>query len=169
MEARQSLQANPGSAPACVAVLFSGGKDSTYVACIVMQRDWDVRSLIAIRPAAEDSMLAHVPILHLTPLPADALSLLLLEEAAAMGQDGELATLRRTFSRADVDGIVVGAVAADYQHSRINRVADELGLNVYAPWWRHDTSRLLPEYLTSGLRIVFSRRWRFRCSLSTRQ
>ncbi len=139
-----------------VACLFSGGKDSTYAAYLAMQRGWEVASLLTIRPADPESMMFHVPNLHVTTLQAQAMGLTLLEETADPGEDGELDALRRMFRRADADGIVVGAIASDYQHSRVHRIAAETGLRVFAPLWRQDPERLVRDYLAAGLRIVFS-------------
>ena len=139
-----------------MACLFSGGKDSTYAAYVAMQRGWEIVSLLTIRPADPESMMFHVPNLALTSLLAEAMGLPLIEEAAEAGEDGELDALRRIFRRADAEAIVVGAIASDYQHSRVNRIAQEVGLRVFAPLWRHDPAALLLDYLAAGLRIVFS-------------
>src|SRR2546428_5460255 len=73
-----------------------------------------------------------------------------------MGEDGELAALQRIFRRVDADGVIVGAIASDYQHARVNRIADEVGLRVFAPLWRRDPRRLVYEYLEAGFDIAFS-------------
>ena len=139
-----------------VACLFSGGKDSTYAAYVAMQRGWEIASLLTVRPADPESMMFHTPNLAVTALQAEAIGAPLLEEAAAPSEEGELDALRRIFRRAEVDGIVVGAIASDYQASRVNRVAAQLGLRVFAPLWRQDPTRLVRDYLATGLRIVFS-------------
>ncbi len=139
-----------------VACLFSGGKDSTYAAYVAMQRGWDIAALLTIRPADPESMMFHVPNLALTKLQAEAMGLPHVEEAAAPGEAGELDALRRIFRRVDAEGIVVGAIASDYQHSRVSRIADELDLRVFAPLWRHDPTSLVRDYLAAGLKIVFS-------------
>jgi ABC transporter with metal-binding/Fe-S-binding domain ATP-binding protein len=139
-----------------VAALFSGGKDSTYAAYVAMQRGWDVTHLLSIFPEDRDSMLFHTPNLHLTPLQAEAMGTPFLQEASAPGEEGEMDALRRILRRIDVDGVVVGAIASDYQHERVNRVADEIGLRVFAPLWRHDPRRLVRDYLTARFDIAFS-------------
>ena len=139
-----------------VACLFSGGKDSTYAAYVAMQRGWEVTSLLTVRPADPASMMFHVPNLALTALQAEAMGLPRIEETAAPGEDGELEALRRIFRRANADGVVVGAIASDYQHSRVNRVAAETGVRVFAPLWRRDPEGLLHDYLAAGMRIVMS-------------
>lgn len=98
----------------------------------------------------------HVPNLSITTLQAEAMGLPLLEENARPGEEGELDALRRAFRRAGADGVVVGAIASDYQHSRVHRIAAEVGVRVFAPLWRQDPARLVHEYLAAGLRIVFS-------------
>lgn len=139
-----------------VACLFSGGKDSSYAAYVAIQRGWDLGSLITIRPEDPESMLFHVPNLNLTSLQARAMGLPLVEEHAAAGESGELDALRRVFDRLDVDGVVVGAIESDYQHSRVNRIANERGLRVFAPLWRHDPRHLVREYLRARMSIAFS-------------
>lgn len=139
-----------------VACLFSGGKDSTYAAYVAMQRGWEISSLLTIRPGDPESMMFHVPNLQLAALQAEAMGLPLLEEIAKPGEDGELDALRQIFRRADADGIVVGAIASDYQHSRVNRIAAETGLRVFAPLWRQDPEHLVHDYLAAGMRVVFS-------------
>jgi len=139
-----------------VAALFSGGKDSTYATYVASQRGWDVTHLLSILPEDRDSMLFHTPNLHITPLQAEAMGIPLVQETAQAGEEGELDALRRIFRRVPVDGVVVGALASDYQHQRVNRIADEMGLRVFAPLWRHDPRRLVRDYLAAGFEIVFS-------------
>src|SRR5436853_632318 len=141
-----------------IAALFSGGKDSTYAAYVAVQRGWELTHLLSVIPEDRDSMLFHVPNLSMTALLAQAMRRPLLTEVAKAGEVGELGALRRIFRRidVDVDGVVVGAIASDYQHDRVNRIAEEVGLRIFAPLWRHDPHRLLRDYLASGFEIVFS-------------
>lgn len=139
-----------------VAALFSGGKDSTYAAYAAVQRGWELSHLLSIFPEDQDSMLFHVPNLHLTPLLAEAIGATLITERSTQGEEGEMEALRRAMEAAEVDGLVVGAIASDYQYERVNRVADGMGLRVFAPLWRHDPRRLIRDYLEAGLEIVFS-------------
>lgn len=139
-----------------VAALFSGGKDSTYAVHVAQQRGWEVTHLIAIRPEDPDSMLYHVPNVHLTPLLAEAMGLPLVEEDAGVGEEAELAALRRAIRRTGAPGVLVGAIASDYQHRRVNRVGHELGVRVFAPLWRRRPEHLLADYLAAGMDIRFS-------------
>jgi diphthine-ammonia ligase len=136
--------------------LFSGGKDSTYAAYTAVQRGWDLTHLLSVFPEDRDSMMFHVPNLHLTAMLAEAMGRPLVTETAKSGEAAELDALRRLFQRIEVDGVVVGAIASDYQHDRVNRVADESGLRVFAPLWRHDPRRLIRDYLAADFQILFS-------------
>jgi diphthine-ammonia ligase len=139
-----------------VAALFSGGKDSTKAAYVAVQRGWELTHLLSVLPQDRESMLFHVPNVHMTKILAEAMGRPLVTEEAGRGEEGELDALRRMFQRVDVDGIIVGAIASDYQHERVNRVADEIGLRVFAPLWRRDPRQLIRDYLACGLEIVFS-------------
>lgn len=139
-----------------VATLFSGGKDSTHAVSIALQRGWDVSALITIRPSDPASMLYHVPNLHLTPLQAEAMGLPLITEAAGAGEAAELDALRRAIGRSGAEGVVVGAIASDYQHARVNRVANELGVRVFAPLWRRNPEHVLADYLAARWDVRFS-------------
>lgn len=139
-----------------LAALYSGGKDSTFALWAAQQRGWEVTHLVSILPEDPASMMYHVPNLDLVPLLAEALGIPLVREPAKAGEAAELDALRRALQGLPVDGLVVGAIASDYQHSRVNGVAHDLGLRVFAPLWRHDPRRLVHEYLEAGLRIVFS-------------
>jgi len=137
-----------------VAILFSGGKDSTYAVYIAQQMGWEVRYLVSIIPEAEDSYMYHVPNIHLVPLLSEALDIPLVQERAKAGEDEELKALKRALGNLDVDGIVTGAIASDYQHSRINRICHDLGLRVFSPLWRKDQGDLLRDYLRAGFSIM---------------
>lgn len=139
-----------------VAALFSGGKDSTYAVYVAQQRGWTVSHLLAIHPEDPESMLYHVPNLHATPLQAEALGIPLLEERAGTGEEAELEALRRILRRSGAGAVLVGAIASDYQHRRVNRVSHELGVRVFAPLWRRNPEHLLADYLAAGMDIRFS-------------
>ncbi len=139
-----------------VAALYSGGKDSTYAVYVAQQRGWDVGALVSILPEDPASMLYHVPDLHVVPLLAEAMGIPLVRERAGAGEGAELEALRRALTTIDVDAVVVGAIASDYQHSRVNGVAHDLGLRVFAPLWRLDQRRLLMEYIDAGIEAVFT-------------
>ncbi len=137
-----------------VASLFSGGKDSTYALYVAQQRGWEVSGLVTLVPEDPESRLYHVPNIHLTPLLSECLAIPLTQKAANLGEAGEIGALKAALDDLDVDGVITGAVASEYQKSRIDGVCHELGLRCFSPLWRRDQMGLLEDYLLAGFRIM---------------
>jgi len=139
-----------------VAALFSGGKDSTYALYVAQQRGWDVCSLVTIVPEDTESLLYHVPNIHLAPLLSECIGIPLTLGRACAGESGEVGGMEDALRDLAVDGIVTGAVASEYQKSRIDGVCQNLGLRCFSPLWRRNQAGLLDDYIAAGFRIIFS-------------
>lgn len=137
-----------------LAALFSGGKDSTYAAYIAQQMGWEVAHLVSIWPQ-EDSMMFHVPNIRWTRLGSEAMGIPLVTAQAGEGEAAELEALARALGGLNVDGVVTGAIASDYQWSRINGVCHDLGLRTFSPLWRKDQAMLVTDMLAAGYRAIF--------------
>lgn len=136
-----------------LAALYSGGKDSTYALYVAQQMGWEVAHLVSLWPR-QDSMMFHVPNIRWTRLGAEALGIPLVTAEAGEGEAAELEALRRVLSGLDIDGVVTGAIASDYQWSRINGVCHDLGLRTFSPLWRKDQAMLLADILAAGFRAI---------------
>lgn len=136
-----------------LAALYSGGKDSNYALYLAQLAGHEVVNLVTVHPE-EGSWMYHVPNIRWTGLQAQALGIPQVTERAGEGEERELEALSRALARTEVEGVVVGAVASDYQHARVNKVCDALGLWVHAPLWKKDPRRLLVEYMAAGFHIV---------------
>lgn len=138
-----------------VAALFSGGKDSTYALYIAEQRGWDVTYLVSIIPE-EHSMMFHYPNIELSWLLSHALALPLVTRRSKEGEEEELKVLKNALKEVEnIEGVVTGAVASDYQWSRINGVCEELGLKTFSPLWRKSGEMLLRDMLGADFEIMF--------------
>lgn len=135
-----------------LAALYSGGKDSTYALYLAQLQGHEVVHLLTLRPQ-EGSWMYQVPNVEWAALSARALGIPHREVRAGEGVEAELNALRGALEGLDVDGVVAGAVASDFQYTRIHGVCEELGLGAVSPLWRKDPSRLLDEYLEAGFRI----------------
>jgi ABC transporter with metal-binding/Fe-S-binding domain ATP-binding protein len=140
-----------------LAVLFSGGKDSTFALFVVQQRGWEVSHLVSIIPR-KDSPMFHHPNIHLTKRLGMALGIPVMARESNEGEVEELKTLRGILNDLrdgeNLDGVVTGAIASDYQWSRINGVCNELDLKVFSPLWRKDSKMLLSDMLEAGFEIM---------------
>jgi diphthine-ammonia ligase len=140
-----------------LAVLFSGGKDSTHAAYLMSQMGHEVVVLVSVVPADEHSWVFHTPNLRFLPQMADALGLPLVTERSSGEEASDLEALRRALGRVDVDGVVTGAIASDYQWDRINGVCQDLGLPTFSPLWRKDQGTLMEDMIAAGTTAVVVR------------
>jgi diphthine-ammonia ligase len=135
--------------------LISGGKDSSFVIHKAIQEGHVVTDLITIVPANEDSYMFHSANIHLTGLISEACGIPLTSVASSGEKEKELDDLKEALCRVKVDGVAVGAIASEYQASRVRRICDELGLSVYAPLWHNEPETFLREMIKCmDIRIV---------------
>ena len=138
-----------------VAVLYSGGKDSTYATWIAQHQGWDIATLISILPRNVESMMFHFPNVEWTKLQAQALE---LPHHSLEAKNDELFSLKEGLAQVKEDlginGVVTGAVASDYQKSRIDRLCEDLGLKSFAPLWHKDPRRLVEDLKSLGFKIM---------------
>jgi ABC transporter with metal-binding/Fe-S-binding domain ATP-binding protein len=148
--------------------LFSGGKDSSYALYLALERGLSVERLLTVHPS-DDSYMFHVPATDLASLAAESIDIPLVdvhpgdlgaESAVDAGAQGDAETERLAAALADLEeaidleGLVVGAVESEFQASRIEGLAADRGLDVFAPLWHRDPEALAEEMLAAGFEIV---------------
>ncbi|HET6405876.1 MAG TPA: diphthine--ammonia ligase [Candidatus Thermoplasmatota archaeon] len=126
-----------------VAALVSGGKDSVLALHCAQASGWDVTHVVTVRPGAEDSWMFHVPNTGLAPLLADALGLPLVAVETRGEKEAEVDDLERALAGLDVDGFVSGALASEYQRTRLERLGHRLGLRSFTPLWHKAPEEVL--------------------------
>jgi ABC transporter with metal-binding/Fe-S-binding domain ATP-binding protein len=137
-----------------VAALFSGGKDSTFAVYIAQQYGWTVNPLISLYPKTADSWMFHSLNIYLTELLAEAMRIPLLKKFTQGEKETELEDLQTLLQGLDVDGVISGAIASEYQRTRIERICDELGLKSFTPLWHKDQELLLRDQLRAGFHSI---------------
>lgn len=137
-----------------LASLYSGGKDSTYAAYIMEQRGHTVDQLVSVVPASKDSWVFHSHNLHLLPLMAEAMNKELVFGESSGDEGDDLQALHDLLFELDVDGVITGALASDYQWDRINGICKDLGLPTFSPLWRKEEKGLLKEMISAGLKVI---------------
>jgi diphthine-ammonia ligase len=138
-------------------VLFSGGKDSTYAAYLAM-KGHDVRCLVTLNPARDDSYMFHFPNLRWTALQAESMRVPQILVATAGEKEAELEDLSRALRMAkeehSIEAVFSGALASVYQKSRVDRVCSELGLRSIAPLWQIDPQTHLTNLVRDGFDTI---------------
>ncbi len=130
--------------------LFSGGKDSSYSIYLAMQQGFEITRLVTIYPKNEESYMYHIPQIERTEYQARAMEI--PRDVYRIGD--EMEELKKILEKYDVDAVVSGAIASNYQKTKIEEVCTDLGLLSYAPLWGKDQERILRDMLSAGLKIM---------------
>lgn len=140
-----------------LAALYSGGKDSTYSVLRAKELGHDIVCLIAMRPAADDSMLFHYPNSWVTKYLAEAMRLPLVTAKVGAKED-EMAALEGAVAQAkslyDIDGVVSGGIASRFQKDAFERVCARLRLQSIAPLWGVEPEKYLGELLARKFEVI---------------
>ncbi len=130
--------------------LYSGGKDSTYSVYLAMQQGHEIERLVVIYPKNRESYMYHIPMIDRTRYQAEAMGI--PRDVYHIGDSME--ELRGVLENYDVDAVVSGAIASNYQKTKIEEVCTDLGLISYAPLWGKDQEMILRDMLQAGMKIM---------------
>lgn len=140
-----------------VAVLFSGGKDSTMALYYALEAKEDVKYLLSMKSRNEESYMFHVPNIHLTDLLSEAFDIPIMSVETDGIKEEELEDLRHAFENLKslgVEAIYTGALYSQYQKSRIEKLCDEVGLVAVSPYWYVDELEYMRKIVALGFKIV---------------
>jgi len=137
-----------------VAALFSGGKDSVYSIYIAQQYGWDVTKLVTIISENKDSWMYHTLNIHLTEKQAESMNIPLVKKVTKGEKEKELDDLKETLKGLDIDGVISGALASEYQRTRIEKICYDLGIKSFAPFWHKNQEFILREQVNAGFKTI---------------
>ncbi len=136
-----------------VASLLSGGKDSLYATYIAFQYGWDVTHAVTVKPK-KLSWMYHTENVHLADFVADSMGIPLIQKYSDAEKEAELDDLKSALQSIDIDGVISGAIASEYQRTRIEKVCHELGIKSFTPLWHKNEEMLLNEMTEAGFEII---------------
>lgn len=150
-----------------VAVLATGGKDSALALRRVLNEGYEAKYLASMIPLREDSWMFHYPNIRLVDLFAEAVEIPLVKAETSGVKEREVEDLKRLIEKLDVEGIVSGAIASNYQKTRIDGICERLKLKSITPLWHESPLSILKEILDLGLEVIitgvyalgFTRKW----------
>ena len=139
-----------------VAALVSGGKDSVLALHVAQCHGWDVTHVVTVRSRAQDSYMFHVPNVDLAPLIADAVGAPLVTVETQGEKESEVADLEKALGALPIDGFVSGALASEYQRTRLEGVGHRLGLRSFTPLWHKPPMEVLRTVSGHGWDVRFA-------------
>jgi diphthine-ammonia ligase len=137
-----------------VAALFSGGKDSVFAVYIAQQFGWEISHLVTVHPEKPDSWMFHSINIHLTDLLATTINIPLVKRATKADKETELEDLKQLLQPLEINGVVSGAIASEYQRTRIEKICDELGIKSFTPLWHKNQELLLRDQIKAGFHTI---------------
>jgi diphthine-ammonia ligase len=166
-----------------VAILASGGKDSTYACWWAIMQGWQVEAMVTVHITSDDSMMFQLPNTSIAGLQAHSMGVPWLPILSDGRQEEEISDLENgikgltnvnyAFERIvldteviefpdnlllqlanlEIDALVVGALRSDYQKTRIERMCEKLGLISYCPLWHHNPEEHMHSLIDHGFDV----------------
>lgn len=141
-----------------LAVLFSGGKDSSLAAWIAKKEGHELGCLVSIVSKNVESYMFHIPSIDKVKIQAEVMGVPLILRDSEGVKELELEDLEAAILEArdkfGVEGVVTGAVGSVYQASRVKSICDKLGLKSVNPLWQMDQIELLRELVKEKFKVI---------------
>ncbi len=141
-----------------VAVLYSGGKDSTLAIEYCLKKGWKIEYLLSVKPSRTDCYLFHFATVEHTPKIAEILNLKHYLLRCNVADPIKEALIIRNFVKDHkVDAIVLGGVGL--QLTQIKSVQDVLlpfGIEVFATHSGEDEELLMDDMVSRGYKIFIT-------------
>lgn len=121
-------------------------------------KEHKIEVLIALRSLNPASYMFHTPAFEVIEKQAEALGIPLILVETKGEKEKELEDLKKAIEKAvkeyGIEGIVTGAVASEYQRSRIAKICNDLGLECVNPLWGMDQIELLKDLVKDKFEVV---------------
>ncbi len=139
-------------------VLYTGGKDSSYTLHWAVLKGVDIKCLLSVKPARDNSWMFHYPAIEYVRLHAEAMGYPLVQARVSGEKEREIEELAEILQciqeKYDVDTIIAGMLRSDYQRMRVLFIAEKLGMKVYTPLWRIDQRYYMRKLVEHGFRFI---------------
>lgn len=142
------------------AVLYSGGKDSTYAIDRLRRLGYCISCLVTVFSENPDSYMLHTANIRLTELSAKALEIPIVFGRTRGNKEDELEDIKRTIMTAresySFEALGSGGLASSYQKSRIEKIANECNLIPENPLWGFNQEAYVKELADAGFRFILT-------------
>jgi ABC transporter with metal-binding/Fe-S-binding domain ATP-binding protein len=135
-----------------VAVLFSGGKDSTYTLWIALHQ-YSVKAILTVL-SSEESYLYHYQKEDIANALAEAIDIPMLI-VKAKNEREEFNNICNTLRELKVEALLIGGLLSEFQRNKFNEIAKQVEIPCFAPLWRKDHKLLLQD-LKNYFHVIFT-------------
>ncbi|MBI2672703.1 diphthine--ammonia ligase [Candidatus Woesearchaeota archaeon] len=141
-----------------VAILYSGGKDSTLAIEHALRKKWNIKYLLSVKPNRTDCFLFHFATVEFTKELSEVLGLKHIYttcEVADPVKEAEI--VKEIVAKNPVDAVLLGGIGL--QETQIRSIRDALfplGIEVFATHTGLDEEDLLKEMISKGYEIVMT-------------
>lgn len=142
-----------------IAALVSGGKDSIY-ALFKASKEHEITCIISFKSKKSDSYMFHIPNIDLVKLQAKAMNMPLIFMESSGIKEKELGDIKKALKIAvkkyKIQGAVSGALASNYQKSRIDNLCRELKIKSLAPLWHINPEQYLNDLIKNNFEAIIT-------------
>jgi len=139
-----------------VAVLSSGGKDSSAAIWWAQCKGWDITHLVTMLVEGDDSWMFQIPGTSLVEAQAKLCDYDWLAVTTQGVQEEEILDLENALSQIKIDGIVSGAIRSDYQKSRLERMCERLEIKSFTPLWHQSSELHMDGLVSNGFQVMIT-------------
>ena len=142
-----------------VAVLFSGGKDSTFSIYKAKKEGHDVACIVTIFPQSSESELLHYPNIQFTKLQSESMKIPQISVTVdSTNPNNESQTLEEILIKAkdefEIEGIVHGGILSEFQRKQFEKISNSLGVTLISPLWKKDEKEYMKNLLESKFHFM---------------
>ncbi|MGB1364939.1 MAG: diphthine--ammonia ligase [Candidatus Poseidoniaceae archaeon] len=139
-----------------IAVLSSGGKDSSAAWWWAMCRGWDIVAIVTVDIQDGDSHMFQVPSTNWVEHQAQLADLPWVNVPASGSVEDEISALESALSDLEIDAIVSGALRSDFQKQRLECMSQRLNIHSFSPLWHQKPINHLSGMVEAGFQIMLT-------------
>ena len=139
-----------------IAVLSSGGKDSSVAWWWAMCRGWEIVAVVTVDIQDGDSHMFQVPSTNWVERQALLANVPWVNVPAAGSVEDEIDALEQALSKLEIDGIVSGALRSDFQKQRLECMSQRLNIHSFSPLWHQTPIEHLKGMVEAGFQIMLT-------------
>ncbi len=141
-----------------VAVLYSGGKDSTFAIDAVLKKGWEIEYLLSVKPSRKDCFLFHYATVEHTKELAKILGIKHIFTTCDVADTiQEAQIVKEIIIKNPVDAVVLGGVGLQVtQLTSIQKALLPYGIETFAMHAGEEHDKVMEEALKAGYEIIIT-------------